>query len=200
MFKGKILIVISHWDDESLLMGGFLKKYGRGAVVVCCTIKDWVKDHQGIFNRICINCGAIPITLPIHHRVEKWNGKGDIISFFKQATPIDLFDTLSTKLLTDNGIDIGDFGTIITHGYDGDLGRHHHHKQVNRFISKVSLDTQDVFNLVNNPTKDGCIELELDRSLLEWKSKIISLYFTERKHKVLFRKSEKLELVRKGRV
>lgn len=131
-------MLVAHWDDEVLLAGGTLKKYGKGWTVVCATNKDYMPYQENVFKEVCKSAGANPITLPIYHRTERFDeSQESAIDFERRAKHTSLTAKMIVDAFEKVNIDIGKYNTIITHHPNGDLGRHMHHKQLGNIIPRL---------------------------------------------------------------
>jgi hypothetical protein len=137
-FKPPVLLLVAHWDDEVLLAGGTLKKYGRGWTVVCATNKDYMAYQENVFKEVCKSADANPITLPIYHRTERFDGSQEsAIDFERRAKHKSLTAKMIVDAFKNVNIDIGKYNTIITHHPNGDLGRHIHHRQLGNIVPRL---------------------------------------------------------------
>ena len=193
-FKPPVLFLVAHWDDEVLLAGGTLKKYGKDWTVVCCTIKDWLFEAEDIFKGVCEDAGAIPITLPIWHRVTTWHDnkskyKNNFNIFNKSAKRRSLTKELLLKYFEKCNIDINKFNTVITHHSNGDLGGHVHHKQLNNCVKSI-FPSKTVYQMVfgsNCPFLNTAgiyrqVRNDLKSKIIPFKDRNKSLYSKFRTH------------------
>lgn len=131
-----VLLLIAHWDDEIVSAGGTLLKYGRGWDVVTVTKREHLAAFEEAFQEVCAECGARAVTLNIPHRTEPWRGQA-AAEFYASTERTEITTPGLKAALQQSGIDLQTYGTIITHHYDGDVGRHVHHRQIARAIHQL---------------------------------------------------------------
>jgi hypothetical protein len=150
-FKPPVLLLVAHWDDEVLLAGGTLKKYGKGWTVVCATNKDYMAYQEKVFKEVCKSADANPITLPIYHRTERFDEfKESTIDFERRAKHTSLTAEMLVDAFKKVNVDVGKYNTIITHHPNGDLGRHIHHRQLGNIIPRL-FKGKTVYHFVMPP-------------------------------------------------
>ena len=145
-FKPPVLLFVAHWDDESLITGGTLSKYGKGWDVIACTNKEHLPGEKKRFKRICKSAGANQYTLPIFHRMQRYKGE-NVLKFCKVSTKRKLDANVIRNGFKKKGIDPLKYNTVLTHNIDGDWGKHEHHKQIGRVARDVFKEC-DIYHFV----------------------------------------------------
>jgi hypothetical protein len=149
-FKSPVLVIVAHWDDETVLLGGTLIKYGAGWTVVSVTQKQHVPGYQEIFNCVCRECNATPVTLSIRQREKKFNSATTSLEeFCSSVKRTEITIPILTRKL--GGILGRQYSTVITHHPDGDLGRHLQHKEVAAGVTSLFLGKARVWYIVREP-------------------------------------------------
>lgn len=155
-FAGPVLVLVAHWDDEILSAGGLLQRYGRGWTVACATFREQHAAYQRIFEDVCGELGAVPITLPILQRTRTMRRDETLEQFKKTAKHTELTSVLVGKHLHER-VDIDQFDTVITHGPKGDRGHHRQHVMLHKAAAGMFLYA-DIFCI---GYKSGEYELKL---------------------------------------
>jgi hypothetical protein len=154
-FKPPVLLLVAHWDDEVLLAGGTLKKYGKGWTVVSATNKDFLPYQENVFKDVCKSANADPITLPILHRTERFDETKETASdFYRRAKRTSLTANMIVDAFKKVDIDFAKFQTVITHHPNGDYGGHVNHKQLGNIIPKL-FKGRTVYHFVMPPSVVG---------------------------------------------
>jgi LmbE family N-acetylglucosaminyl deacetylase len=126
----KALVFTAHYDDELLSCGGFimqnLETYDFDVVVVTHKADYWRNN----FFKVCKKLGvskAIPLNLPLWINLETKEKY-----MFK---PEEVFDAI-----IDKEIHLHDYDLLLTHGDDGDIDFHVHHKLVCDIASSFPIE------------------------------------------------------------
>jgi len=144
-----VLVVVAHWDDEAISLGGILSRYGKGWVVVSATHRDQETTYRGIFEQIGVEIGYEAVTLDIRQR-ERPMVAGEDRHFYARGVPRVLLNReVVEPALCEKLGDLSRFKTVITHCTTGDYGTHPQHKELAAAVTSIFARTASVwsFNL-----------------------------------------------------
>jgi len=137
----KILVIVTHYDDEVLSCGGFIYQNSKKHKIDIVAITDKYNWSMK-FIQVCKGLRAhksIPLKIPL------WTDKKTkVLNFFT-------LDTLQKRFLEHN-IKFSDYDLILTHGKDGDIDFHKHHIHTYKLICDLS-DTENLMHFVAFPRK-----------------------------------------------
>ena len=134
-----VLLVVAHWDDEVVSAGGTLSRYGRDWDVVCVTRREHVAGFENAFKAVCEECQARAVTLDIPHRTTAYRGES-IGEFYHNTRRTRITPQILKAAMDAEGIRLDQYGTVITHHFDGDIGGHPHHRQIARACKRLMFD------------------------------------------------------------
>lgn len=132
----KSLVFTAHYDDELLSCGGFIMQnldiYDFDVVVITHKEDYWRKN----FFKVCDGLGvskAVALNIPL------WTNKETKEKYMFSFEEV--YDKMSEK-----GINLYDYGMMLTHGSDGDIDFHPHHKLVYEIAEKFPIMYRLYFN------------------------------------------------------
>ena len=172
-FVDPVLVVVAHWDDESISLGGILNRSGRGWTVVSATHRDQAKEFRSLFSGVGSDLGFHPFTLDLRQRVRPMENGEDRHHYARTVRRIDLDrDTMQPALEKALG-DLSRFKTVITHNPTGDHGSHPQHAELAHSITEIFKGTAKVWGF---SLKTGTVVFPLSEGEIDQKLELIRRY------------------------
>ncbi len=132
--NSRILIITAHPDDELLSCGGLIYQESKFHKIDVCVVTHKGERWQDNFFKVCDELGANrAISLDIPLWISK---KGRVLYFFDR----DEFELAISKEIP--GDFLYDYDLYLTHGLDGDIDNHPHHKHLADIITKSFFGRQ----------------------------------------------------------
>ena len=144
--KAPVLVVVAHWDDETISLANILSKYGRGWAVVSVTYREQEPMYRKIFKGVGKDLGFNAVTLDIRQR-ERAINKGEGRQHYTRTTKHTYLDpqTVTAELKKKFG-DLSRFKTVITHCETGDYGEHSQHIELAQTVKSIFKKTANVYS------------------------------------------------------
>lgn len=128
VIRPPVLLLVAHWDDETISAGGTLARRVRGWDVVCVTTRLRGKPELG-YREACELCGATPVSLGFPHKCDSSLPEKNVLA------PITV--EVLTSGLRRAAILPESYGTVITHHPQGDVGQHPQHREISQVMAKL---------------------------------------------------------------
>ncbi len=169
--KPPVLVVVAHWDDEVISLGGFLERYATADfTLACATYRINQPTYEQIFLDYCSTLGiAKAVTLDISHR-EHLGGEGRDARMGKlwPMNPPELRVKMEERLG-----DLSRFRTVISHHPNGDYGRHPQHVTLSRAIREIFPEDVAVWAFGGLA---GTWRMKMSRAMRKEKLRLIKVY------------------------
>ena len=168
-----VLVVVAHWDDEVLSLGGTLGDIGKGWDVVTATHRDQQPTYQKIFEGIGNDLGFDAFTLDVRQRERAIKTDEDRHDYTRNVkrVPLDV-TTIEPELRNALG-DLSQYKTVITHSDNGDYGSHPQHIELADTITQIFGNSADVWSF---NAKTGTVYRELNSMDVDNKLELIRRY------------------------
>ena len=154
-----VLVVVAHWDDEVISLGGTLQRIGKNCTIVSATHRDQEPTYRAIFDGVCGDLKAKPVTLDIRQREIPWDPKTMHRHTYTRKihrVPLDV-PTVRAALDAQVG-DLSKFKTIITHCRNGDYRSHPQHAELANTLAEIFPPDANIWSF-NGKAGTYCLTL-----------------------------------------
>lgn len=126
--SSKILIITAHPDDELLSCGGLIYQESQIHQIDVCVVTHKGERWQRNFFSVCEKLGvhrAVSLDIPLWEKQ-----KAKVLNFFSRD------EFMSALFCEYNEPELFGFDLYITHGLDGDIDQHPHHKYLATMVKE----------------------------------------------------------------